>query len=77
MLSKFDMLKPASFTNINLGVIVANFGKTAIRTAETFAYTFLGVFSFTDLSTAKGALIAGAVAATVGVRTAIGVQLAK
>ena len=33
------------------------------RVVATFAFTFLSVFSFTDLSTSRGAVIAGAAAA--------------
>lgn len=38
------------------------FKDLAERTAATFAFTFLSVFSFTDMSTAKDAGIAGAAA---------------
>lgn len=39
------------------------------RTAATFAFSFLSVFSFTDLSTAENALIAGAAAAATVVKS--------
>lgn len=39
------------------------FKDLAERTAATFGFAFLSVFSFTDLSTGKDAAIAGAAAA--------------
>lgn len=41
------------------------------RTAATFAFTFLSVFSLTDLSTAKDAAIAGAAAVITVVKSSL------
>lgn len=42
------------------------------RVVATFAFTFLSVFSFTDLSTSRGAVIAGAAAAATVVKSWLG-----
>lgn len=45
-------------------MIVSPYFKDLVeRTVATFAFTFLSVFSFTDMSTAKDAAIGGAAAA--------------
>ena len=42
------------------------------RVVATFAFTFLSVFSFTDLSTSKDAAIAGAAAAATLIKSWLG-----
>lgn len=39
------------------------FKDLSLRVVAMFAFTFLSVFSFTDLGTARGAVVAGAAAA--------------
>lgn len=47
------------------------------RVVTTFAFTFLGVFTLADLSTAKGAAIAGFAAAASVVKGALGARLGR
>lgn len=47
------------------------------RVAATFAFAFLAVFSFADLSTAKDAGIAGAAAAASLIKGALGAYLGR
>jgi hypothetical protein len=47
------------------------------RTIATFAFAFLAVFSFADLSTAKDAGIAGAAAAATLVKSWLGAYLGR